>query len=251
MRTLQQQARALGDPTRHAIYRYVADADAPAGIADMTEHFKLNHNAIRQHLAKLVEAGLVIETVAKGSGPGRPRLLYEIDHGADSRWGVSGPYERLSLLLAEIIRTGDSATEVGRRAGLRLRPPLSTGVDPITGMATAMAAQGFDPEVLAAKGKVDIILHHCPFESTALADPGTVCTLHLGIAEGLAEGTGTVVEELIARDPRPAGCRVRLRARPVVDEPEEPGAEPAQSAGVVRFVGRRRPRALRAGSGAR
>jgi predicted ArsR family transcriptional regulator len=239
MTTLQQQARALGDPTRHAIYRYVADSGASVGIAELTEHFKLNHNAIRQHLAKLVDAGLVIETVAKGAGPGRPRLLYEIDQAADSRWGVNGPYERLSLLLAEIIRTGDSATEVGRRAGMRLRPPASAGGDPITGMATAMAAQGFDPEVRAGKGKVDIVLHRCPFESTALADPETVCTLHLGIAEGLAVGTGSVVEELIARDPRPANCRVRLRAQPAADEARGP-AEPMGSAGVVRFVGRRR-----------
>ena len=239
MRTLQQQARALGDPTRYAIYRYVADSDASVGIAELTEHLKLNHNAIRQHLAKLVEAGLVIETLAKGAGPGRPKLLYQVDQAADSRWGVTGPYERLSLLLAEIVRTGDSATEVGRRAGMRLRPPSSAGGTPVTRMATAMAAQGFDPEVRAGKGKVDIVLHHCPFESTALADPETVCTLHLGIAEGLAEGTGSVVEELRARDPRLADCRVRLRAQPAADEAGDP-TEPEKSNGVVRFVGRRR-----------
>ena len=238
MRTLQQQARALGDPTRHAIYQYVADSDASVAIAELTEHFKLNHNAIRQHLAKLVEAGLLTETAAKGGGPGRPRLLYELDQTADSRWGANGPYERLSLLLAEIIRTGDSAAEVGRRAGKRLRPPASAG-DPIIGMAAAMAAQGFDPEVRAGKGKVDVVLHHCPFESTALADPGTVCTLHLGIAEGLAEGSGSVVEVLIARDPRLANCLVRLRRQPAADETGNAG-EPVEGAGVVRFVGRRR-----------
>jgi predicted ArsR family transcriptional regulator len=239
MKTLQQQARALGDPTRHAIYQYVADSDGSVGIAELTGHFKLNHNAIRQHLAKLVDAGLVTETSVKGAGPGRPRLLYEIDQAADSRWGVHGPYERLSLLLAEIIRTGDTATEVGRRAGKRLRLPASAGGDSITGIAAAMAAQGFDPEVRAGKDKVDIVLHHCPFESTALADPETVCRLHLGIAEGLAQGTGSVVEELIARDPRPANCRVRLRSQPEADELRDP-AEPVESGGVVRFVGRRR-----------
>ena len=238
MRTLQQQARALGDPTRHAIYRYVADSDAAVGIAELTEHFKLNHNAIRQHLAKLEDAGLVTETVAKGPGPGRPRLLYEIDQTADSRWGANGPYERLSLLLAKILRTGDSAAEVGRRAGMRLRPPASAGGDPIMGITTALATQGFDPDVRAGKGKVDIVLHHCPFESTALADPETVCTLHLGIAQGLAEGTGSVVEELIARDPRRADCRVRLRAQPPAGQPGT--CEAVEGSGVVRFVGRRR-----------
>jgi hypothetical protein len=36
-------------------------------------------------------------------------------------------------------------------------------------------------------------------------------SLHLGIAEGLAEGTGLVVEELVAKGPRRANCRLRLQ----------------------------------------
>ena len=43
--TLQEQARALGDPTRHAIFRYVADAGTPVDVAELTKHFALNHNA--------------------------------------------------------------------------------------------------------------------------------------------------------------------------------------------------------------
>ena len=38
MTTLQQQARALGDPTRYAIFRYIAEADAPVGVAELTDH---------------------------------------------------------------------------------------------------------------------------------------------------------------------------------------------------------------------
>ncbi len=119
--TLQQQARALGDPTRHEVFRYVADAEAAVGVAELTAHFELNHNAIRQHLAKLVDAGLVVETSVPTGGRGRPRLAYAVDPRAESRWGVTGPYERLSLLLAEMISTGDSPEEVGRRAGRRFR----------------------------------------------------------------------------------------------------------------------------------
>jgi predicted ArsR family transcriptional regulator len=57
---------------------------------------------------------------------------------------------------------------------------------------------------------VDIVLDTCPFASTALADPDTVCGLHLGMAEGLADGTDTVVDELVAKDPRRATCRLHL-----------------------------------------
>jgi predicted ArsR family transcriptional regulator len=211
MTTLQLQARALGDPTRHAIYRYVADARKPVGIAELTAHFEVNHNAIRQHLAKLVDAQLVVEGVAPSSGPGRPRLQYEVDPSADSRWGTAGPYERLSLMLTEIIRTGDTPLEVGRRAGRKMRVRASPLDDPIADIAAAMAKQGFEPEVRPRRAGADVVLHSCPFASAARADRDTVCTLHLGIGEGLAEDTGVVVEELIVKDPRRAGCRLRLR----------------------------------------
>ena len=77
MTTLQQQARALGDPTRHRIFRYIADSDRPADVTEMTAHFGLNHNAIRQHLAKLVDAGLVVEIHRRdqGSWPTAARVL--------------------------------------------------------------------------------------------------------------------------------------------------------------------------------
>lgn len=212
--TLQREARALGDPTRHAIFRFVAEAAAPVSVAELTTHFALNHNAIRQHLAKLLDAGLVVETSARGGGPGRPRLLYSIEPGAESRWGVVGPYERLSLLLAEVIRTGASPEEVGREAGRRLKPAPEEGGDRIDDLAVAMAREGFEPQVRRSGRRTELILQSCPYESTALADPEIVCALHLGLAEGLAEGTDLVVDELLRKDPRRAGCRLRLHDAP-------------------------------------
>lgn len=214
MTTLQQQARALGDPTRHGIFRYVADADHPVDVAELTEHFGLNHNAIRQHLAKLVAADLVTEATAPASGPGRPRLTYVIDAAAESRWGVTGPYERLSMLLAEIIRTGDSPVEVGRRQG-RLEGAghvaPSDADELLETVRAAIAREGFEPEVRRRGDDVDIVLHACPFETTAVADPDTICALHLGLAQGLADSAdGVVVDELVAKDPRRADCRLKL-----------------------------------------
>lgn len=213
MTTLQQQARALGDPTRHDVFRFVADAGRPVDVAELTEHFGLNHNAIRQHLAKLVDAGLLVEDRAAPSGPGRPRLVYVVDPGAESRWGVTGPYERLSLWLAEMVRTGDAPVEVGRRAGRRRR--LGSGAnastdDPVAALVDEMAQHGFDPTVRRRGDKVEITLRTCPFASTALADPDVVCALHLGLAYGVTEDVeGLVVDELVPHDPRRANCRLR------------------------------------------
>jgi predicted ArsR family transcriptional regulator len=209
MKMLQQQARALGDPTRHAVFRYVADANRPIDVAELTEHFALNHNAIRQHLAKLVAAKLVVETKALPT-LGRPRLVYDVDPTDHGQWGVTGPYERLSRLLLEIIRTGRSPQEVGRLAADELGVAAPSG-DLVADMTAAMAQQGFEPELRMVNGTAEIILHNCPFEGAARADREVVCSLHLGIAEGLAEGTEGRVDELVAYDPRRAGCRVRVK----------------------------------------
>ena len=209
--TLQQQARALGDPTRHAIFRHLADAGRPMGIAELNDRFPLNHNAIRQHLAKLEAAGLVVEGKAPASGRGRPRLVYEANPAVDARWGATGPYERLSRLLVEIIRSGRSAEEVGRGAADQFRVPSPSG-DVVADMHAAMARQGFEPEVRPRRNGAEIVLHECPFATAALADRSTVCALHLGIAQGLTEATPAAVTELVAYDPRKADCRLRIRA---------------------------------------
>lgn len=77
-RVLQRQARALGDPTRYRIFRYVAEAGAPQGVAAITAQLGLNHNGIRQHLAKLCDAGLLVEEFAAPDGRGRPSLRYRL-----------------------------------------------------------------------------------------------------------------------------------------------------------------------------
>jgi predicted ArsR family transcriptional regulator len=206
---LQEQARALGDPTRHAIFRHLATVARPIGIAELNDEFPFNHNAIRQHLAKLVAADLVLESRSTAGGRGRPKLLYEINPAVEAQWGSTGPYERLSRLLVEVIRTGLEPEEVGRRCADMFRVASPSG-DVVADVAAAMARQGFEPEVRPVRGGAEIILEHCPFASAALADRKTVCALHLGIAEGLADGGHAVVRELVGYDPRRAGCRLRL-----------------------------------------
>lgn len=116
-------------------------------VAELTARLGFNHNAIRQHLAKLVDAGLVVESSTRAVGRGRPKLIYQPDPTADSRWGVSGPYERLSGLLAEVVRTGETPIEVGRRSVDRQRiggPTSAT--DPIMPLVDEMNWHGFEPE---------------------------------------------------------------------------------------------------------
>ena len=87
-----------------------------------------------------------------------------------------------------------------------------------------MGRHGFDPEVRRVRGRTEIVLRNCPFETTALVDRETVCALHLGLAEGMVDGTDAQVDELVAFDPRRAGCRLRLRER---DDAAPDGTEAA------------------------
>ena len=219
--TLQAQAKALGDPTRHAIFRHISQAARAIGVAELNERFPLNHNAIRQHLAKLVAAGLVVETRAPITGRGRPRLVYELNPAVAGQWGTTGPYERLSRMLVEIIRTQLEPVEVGRRTADLFRAPSPSG-DVVADATAAMARQGFDPEVRVSANGAEIVLRHCPFAAAALVDRGTICGLHLGIAEGLMDDGAATVTELVAYDPRKAGCKLRIR-HGADDDEDTPG----------------------------
>ena len=212
---LQLEARALGDPTRHRIFRYVAESAAPVGVAELTTYMGLNHNAVRQHLAVLVEAGLVVEELEPESGrPGRRRLLYRLHPEAAGAWGTPGPYEMLATLLAEALEAGESPREVGREAGRRTAMEFGAAAgDALDALELAMERRGFRPVRSAKGGKVDFVLGRCPFEDVAATNPESVCQLHLGLAEGFADVAGGVdVVRLVAKNPRRAGCRLEVRA---------------------------------------
>lgn len=206
------QSRALGDPTRNAVFAYVRAAPGPVGVAELTEHFGLNHNAIRQHLAKLRDAGLVIEEHETPTGRGRPRLRYRYNPHAFERVGGTSPYEALSLMLVELVRSGRTPREVGRECGRRLAVEHGTHRDAVEVLDAAARRLGFEPRLEPTVGGVDVVLHRCPFLAPAATAPDIVCNLHRGIAEGIAEGAagGKTIAAFVVRPPDVAGCRIEV-----------------------------------------
>lgn len=214
---IQQQAKALGDPTRHAIFRAIAEASEPVDVAMLTRHVRLNHNAVRQHLAKLCLAGLVIEESAAANGRGRPRLRYRPALGADRDWGIPNAYEQLAVMLLEMMNTGRGPREVGAEVGRRIAEGLPETPDPVDRLELNAARQGFEPRRVNQNSSVDIVLGRCPFEAAAGAAPDVVCQLHHGVAEGISEasgGTVEVVDLVVAGEPSRGGCRLKLRPPP-------------------------------------
>ncbi|HWG74745.1 MAG TPA: helix-turn-helix domain-containing protein [Acidimicrobiales bacterium] len=208
---LQQVAKALGDPTRHRIFRYVADAPGPVGVAELTDHMGLNHNAVRQHLAVLKDAQLVVEGLEGRQRPGRPRLIYTLHPDTAGTWGTAGPYHFLASILAEALSAGTGPRQAGHDAGRR--QALRSGVDPLDGIEAEMSRRGFRPARVTRGSRVDFVLGSCPFEDVAATNHDTVCQLHLGLAEGMVESLqGIEVLRLVAKNPRRGGCRLVLRA---------------------------------------
>ena len=208
---IQLEARALGDPTRYRLFRYIVDAQRPVGVAELTEYVALNHNAVRQHLAVLKDADLVMEEVEKRDVAGRPRLLYRLHPEAAGKWTTSGPYAWLAGLLSRALKNDLSPHEVGHQVGLERGGRESERVDSIEVIEQGLRENGFRPTRSERGRHVTFVLGRCPFEEVAAGDPATVCQLHLGLAEGLAEGLGDVtVNRLTTKEPHRAGCRLVL-----------------------------------------
>jgi predicted ArsR family transcriptional regulator len=209
---LQVQAKALGNPTRHRLFRYIADAQAPVTVAELTGYAGLNHNAIRQHLTVLNEAGLVTEEAERRDRPGRPRLLYRLDPEAVGEWGTPGAYAWLASLLTAALRNRQDPRQAGRQEGHRRAAEMPGPGDPASLLEQEMARRGFRPARSDRGPVTEFTLGRCPFAEVAATDPGTICQLHLGLAEGLSEGLGGLVTQRLAAKPaRRAGCRLTVR----------------------------------------
>jgi len=165
---MQVQAKALADPSRFQIFKFIASSDEPVAVAQLTELLGFNHNAIRQHLAVLVEAQLLTESSEDRKVRGRPRKQYQVRSDALSAFrSVSGSYERLAELLLKIANGDHEAFDVGLTTGKADAESMSApSTDGVRSLIAHLAAEGFEPEHSAEE---TIELHHCPFHQHAVA----------------------------------------------------------------------------------
>lgn len=205
----QREARALGDPTRHSLFRYIADASEPVTVSELTQYVQLNHNAVRQHLAVLRDAGLIVEEPEERDRPGRPRLLYRLHPEVAGRWDTPSAYAWLASMLSATIRRGLDPRQVGRLDGHRRAADVAGTDDPADLLEQEMSRRGFRPERADDGERVEFVLGVCPFAEVAADDPDTICMLHLGMAEGMAEGLGGLtIDHLVVKNAHKAGCRL-------------------------------------------
>jgi predicted ArsR family transcriptional regulator len=197
-------AQVLSVPLRRRIYDLIVEAEHPTSVGELTATLGCNHNAVRQHLARLRAVGLVEEEVEARAEPGRPRLLYRASPPPN-------PYARLSRLLLMLYGRGGTPRAAGREQG-RADAALVDTTDPIDALEADARRNGFAPRRVTRGRRVEFVLDACPLADAAVDDPRTVCAIHRGLAEGLVDAIGGAeIDTFTANDPRAAGCRIGLR----------------------------------------
>jgi predicted ArsR family transcriptional regulator len=197
---------SLSDPTRRQLYLFVTRSVTPVSRDEAADAMGLPRQTAAYHLDRLAAEGLVETEFSRrtgrtGPGAGRPAKLYRRsrrDHEVSlppRRYGLAARI-LLAVVAAGAVKRRDlveSARRIGREIG-------ELGLD------RALGETGYDPVIEGG----EVRFRNCPFHALKEQDQRTVCTLNLGLVEGMLNG---------ASDPRTAFlepsddyCCVRIRA---------------------------------------
>jgi predicted ArsR family transcriptional regulator len=165
------------------------------GVSDLAARLGLHANTVRFHVNRLVAAGLVAGEVEQRQGPGRPRLRFTAVAEQDEAGGRRN-YRLLAEMLAGFLANSSpdaaaQAVELGRTWGSY----LATGPAPAARVTEEESLHellrvlddiGFSP-VLAEDDdrQTQVLLRHCPFLEVAAVHRDVVCSLHLGVMQGV------------------------------------------------------------------
>lgn len=168
-------------------------AAEPLAVTDVAEQVGLHPNTVRFHLDVLAEAGLVERASEERDLPGRPRTLYSAKAGS-ARAGRRS-YRLLAEILtsyfsAQVPRPADAARKAGEVWGRYLaeRPAPFQRVDAAAAtrqLVRSLDEIGFAPQAVAVGRKRQVLLHECPFREAAQEHREVVCSVHLGLMQGL------------------------------------------------------------------
>lgn len=213
------EAQALAHPSRRRIAESMGTSPSGMTVAELADRVGLHPNAIRQHLAIMQRAGVVVAAASVATGlRGRPSRRY----GLVAPHGVAAVGHRaLVRLLLELVRRAgvseDAVEAFGMEQGIQMLDPGAQG-DPQV-LADAFAGMGFAPEEVTTQtarhaGDMDLRLRACPFKEAVLAEGGhLICVLHRGLVRGALERVDPDAEiaDFEPKDPVTAGCRVLIR----------------------------------------
>jgi predicted ArsR family transcriptional regulator len=223
----EEQVRRLGslsEPTRRAVYIYVADQGREVSRDETSEALGISRALAAFHLDKLVEEGLLETTYrrlgpGRGPGAGRPSKLYR---RSALRVEVSLPqtqYAFAARLFVRAIANGGTPDELNKLAGeagfeigteARRRAGARPSKSALMQQAIAVLGEyGFEP-VMGPGG--EILLRNCPFDAAVQESKEIVCGMNLQLMDGLVKGLR--LQGVTAKlDPKPGFCCVAIELR--------------------------------------
>lgn len=173
-------------PARNRVLNALRDAGGTMTVQQLAREFGFHPTTIRFHLDRLVSDGLATVTREHGGRRGRPALGYQaIADAADPAAIPARVWVPMVEALARALERPDTparpaAAAAGRAWADRLD---ADGPDPVI---TLFARLGFSP----TPAPWGIRLGSCPFAASAKQHPETICAVHLGLAQGLANKAG-------------------------------------------------------------
>jgi predicted ArsR family transcriptional regulator len=191
-------SRALGDSTRFAIYRHITSSETPTTVKELVDAFGLHHSAIRIHLHKLQETGLIsCRKLNRGGMVGRPQLAFVPSTKALSITLPPRNYRFLADLALDLACADEMTPELadsfgvawGRRY-IRERVGADEPELPLPQALEALCAQltllGGSARYTALNGDgYALEERNCLFSDLASEHHPTVCLLHQAAIKGM------------------------------------------------------------------
>lgn len=212
-----RREEALARPSVRRIEQALRTAPRGLTAQEIAVAVGRHHTGVRARLAELERIGLVEVRVDPPAGRGRPARRYVLTPDPAER-EAAGHRELVRLLVSLVREAGFGPVEVerfGERQGASIARP-GGGVGEIR---DAFERLGFAPHDPDDGPPGDLVLGRCPFADGVEAPDGDlICLLHRGLACGIARAAapGTEVLDLEVKEPRRAGCRLRLSSPPVI-----------------------------------
>ncbi len=208
-------ASVLAHPARRRIAEELGGAPGGLTVAEVvTQIGDLHHNAIRNHLRILAQAGLVAVERNPPRGRGRPTERFVLVDPEVSR--IAAQQALVQLLVTMLVDAGVDHDRA--RAFGEAHASLIVSGAQREQLIGSLARLGFAPHETtsvkdAASGVLELRFDHCPFAEAVLTPGGTiVCALHRGLLDGAATTAQSpvTITEFEVRHPHDAGCVVRF-----------------------------------------